>query len=314
MREHEVTVIIPTYNRPKSLSRTIISMISADCLPNQLIIVDQSAEIYKEQNKLQILEYSSLINIVYIEQDTPSITKARNKGLEYCSNDIIVFCDDDVDFGKTTISEVHSIMNDGNIAMIAGVDENYLTSKTVLSYLFNTKSIINRRVGHVTLSMHGRFPQSMELFTPTQWAMGFFFVVRKSMVVKWNIKWDENLTSYAYAEDLDFSFSYYKKACQEKKKCIITDKVKVKHLVSDESRIPSFRHTCMYVINREYLSYKHFRTPLSRLATRWSNFGMFLQRLIDGNAPYDLIKAQIICDKNRHDIKKGILHNELYID
>ena len=142
--------------------------------------------------------------------------------------------------------------------------------------------------------------------------MGFFFVVRKSLLNKWDIKWDEKLISYAYAEDLDFSYSYYKQAKKENLKCIIDSRIKVKHNCSREWRVSSKKSTIMFIINREYLSYKHFNTISSRIRTKWANVGVLIERIIKRNKPVEFLKGMYYCDKYRSDIKKGVLHYELY--
>ena len=149
--------------------------------------------------------------------------------------------------------------------------------------------------------------------TPTQWAMGYFFAVRKSLVEKWNLDWDERFLSYGYPEDLDFSFRYYRESKKEGLKCIITPDVTVKHMCSQEWRETPSKVTYMYIVHREYLTYKWNLGFWSRVQTRWSNFGMLLERLIHRNNAIDVIKAQFFCDKYRKDIKRGNLHSELYM-
>ena len=63
------------------------------------------------------------------------------------------------------------------------------------------------------------FPTHIDSITDTEWAMGFFSVYRTFLIRKWNLKWDEHLINYAYPEDLDFSYSYYKYAKTEGFKC-----------------------------------------------------------------------------------------------
>lgn len=307
-----ISVIIPTMNRPQALQRTIDELMSKEYIPTQIILIDQSADLEnREINRTILGKYSSIITTTYEFQETPSLTKSRNLGIKLCINDIVVISDDDVDVNTNTLYEVYGLMSNKNIAMVGGIDENMGVSTSILGYIFGIRSYKKRNIGQVALSIHGNYPKVIGE-VETQWAMGYFFAVRKSLIEKWDIKWDEKLISYAYPEDLDFSYSYYKKALEENLKCILSEKVKVKHLVSKEWRVTSYKSTIMYVINREYLSYKHYKSPLSRIATRWANVGEFFNRLVKRNHPLDLIKAQFYCDKYRKDIKNGNLHTELY--
>jgi len=309
-----ISVVIPTINRSATLKRTIDCLMTKEYIPSQVIVVDQSQNDRDRNLNMACMHgYKGLVEINYIYQETPSLTKARNKGFIYCRNDIIICSDDDVDVNEETLKNVYNIMQNENIAMIGAIDENSGSSKTDLGYLFITKSYKKRHIGHVTLSVLGRYPDNIKGKIETQWAMGYFFIIRKSLADKWNVRWDENLTSYAYAEDLDYSFTYYKKASEQNMRCILSDKVKVKHLVSTEYRVPSVKNTYMYVINREYLSYKHKMGVKSHLATRWTNFGRFLVRVLKREKPMDVLKAQWRCDRYRKLIKSGIIPEWLYI-
>lgn len=311
---NQISIVIPTMNRLETLQETIDSYVSGDILPDQIVIVDQTQD---EQFRIQIVsmiqKYSEKVQIDYIYQNAPSSTKARNIGVDICRNDIIAFSDDDITVQKDTIKNVLDIMKDEGISMIAGINSRDGLSKSRIGYLFGKKSYRKRKIGHVTKAMLGRFPENrVEESVETEWAMGFFFVVRKSLIERWNNFWDEKLTSYAYAEDLDFSYSYYKHSKDEGLKCILNEGVVVEHRVSTEWRVPTRKSTMMYVLNREYLSYKHHMGWQSRILMRWCNFGDFLMRLGKRAEALDLLEAQRVCEKHRKELANGILKAEWY--
>ena len=300
--------------RPKTLKRTLETMMKSSLLPKQILIIDQSKE---ESDQKEILEYRKIVEsqgveYLYQYQEIPSLTRARNKGAELATEEILIYSDDDVDVETDTFEKVYAIMQDETKAMIAGLDSTLnLSKRNAGGYLWGRKSYKKRKIGHVTKSVYGVFPLEFQKETDTEWAMGFFFVVRKSLLEKWQISWDEKLISYAYAEDLDFSYAYAKEAQKENLKCIFSTDVVVTHLQSQEYRIPSQKFTYMYVLHREYLSYKHFKGIRSRLLTRWSNLGMFFWRLLKRQKPWQLLKAQMACDKYRKMLKKGEIPIEL---
>lgn len=315
METVNISVVIATMNRPESLIKTLDCIYNKTVIPNQIVIIDQSNKNNLIDKELLNVKYCKT-KINYIYQEMPSLTKARNVGINYAENDIVVYMDDDVFVNDDTIKNVNEIFNnDKSISMLAGIDEFQEDKDSIFGYIFGVKSKKNINIGQVSKSMFGKFPKnisSLEGRCETQWAMGFFFVVRKSLILKWNLCWDEKLISYAYAEDLDFSYMYYKKSKKENLKCIIDSKVKVKHNCSREWRIPSRKSTYMFIINREYLSYKHYKTPISRLRTRWANIGFLAQKLLKRENYRDFYKGMCLCDKYRKDIKKGILHSDLY--
>ena len=302
-----VSVLIPTMNRPNALKRTLDGYLNAECIPCQIVIVDQSVN---ESDSVAIKKILSEINdveIIYLYQENPSLTKARNNAFKLATQEIIICSDDDIDVYSDTVKKVYRLMsNDSALAMIAGLDDNMSTKQSKIGYIFGTKSYKNRKIGHVTLSMLGRFPECVEKRTDTMWAMGFFFVIRKSLANKWKLQWDENLTEYAYAEDLDYSYGYYKNAKKEKYECIMSSDIHVKHLATKEYRIPSRKSTFMYVLNRFYLSKKHCMGWKSETAVVWCNFWIYMQRKIADNNAKDMKEAINYLKNHKKEVEKGI--------
>lgn len=265
-----ISVVIPTLNRAHALERTVACLMSQDCVPQQIIVVDQSQEpAVRVANQDVLSAYASVVSTKYMFQSEASLTKARNLGVQHCECDIVIFSDDDVDVNADTLSNVFEIMQDDMVALIGGLNDSSRievnTSRSlynIMGYAWGTKSYIHRDKGYVTLSMLGRYPDSISDQVDTMWAMGYFFVIRKTLVDRWRVAWDERLTGYAYPEDLDFSYSYCKRARRENLRAILDSRVRVRHLASKEYRIPSLKVTYMYVINREYLSYKHHQGGL----------------------------------------------------
>lgn len=311
-----ISLVIPTMNRPDSLERTLDFIAKGKDVPAQVIVVDQSQNIELQNKNQEVLNgFSGVFSqINYEYQAVPSLTKARNRGLEFVTNDIVVFADDDIDVNADTISNVYEIFQDSKIAMIAGIDELTSKSSTNIGYILGTKSIRKRKIGHVTKSMLGRYPDCINGQIETQWAQGYFFAVRKSLMDKWQCRWDENLTSYAYAEDLDFSFNYYKHAKAEGLKCVLDSRVSVKHLATLEFRIPSEKSIYMYIVNRAYLSHKHKMGFYGNIASAWCNFCQLMRRVVSGNQPKVFINALKASLLYRKEIRNGQLNYDKYLN
>lgn len=316
----DISIIVPTMNRYKSLIDTVQSIYKNKYVPNELIIVDQSNEdIYDGslEDKLIKLLNIELINIKVIRQKQPSLTKARNLGYKEASNEYIICSDDDIICEEDTIYNIYNkFKKDDSIAMISAWDNNSINktnNKTTyyLGSIFGTKNIF-KESGHITKAVFGNYPTFQDKTINVEWAMGYFFAIRKSLKDKWNIEWDEKLISYAYPEDLDFSISFYKMCRSNGYKIIMDPTIKVTHVVSKEWRVASYKSTLMFVINREYLSYKHFSSPMSRALTRWANIGEIIKRILRKDNAIDVIKAQLICDKNRNYLKKHIIPYDIF--
>ena len=303
-----VSVLIPCYRRPETVRRTIRSYLAQNMLPSEIIIVDQSETDEVRRAICSLTQDAVPVSLVYIHSKTPSSTAARNIALRAAQNDLCVFSDDDVDLLPHTFAETVALMSDPTVAMVAGLDVNtshqsYGSSAHFLRYLALFSSFRKRHMGHVTASMLGVYPDAVHGRVETEWAMGYYFAIRKSLAD--GIEWDETLQGYAYGEDLDFSHRYYLAAKREGKQCFLCDRIVVDHLASKEYRIATGKNTILFVCNREYFSYKWNTSFLTRFACRWTNFVVLLQRVFHKNHPQQMWDAMQICRKNRRSIRRG---------
>lgn len=131
--------------------------------------------------------------------------------------------------------------------------------------------------------------------------------------MKWNSKFDEKLKYYAYAEDLDFSYCYYLKSKKENYRCIMSDQLTVRHNVSNEYRIPSYKATVMTVLHREYICYKYHPSLIYRMANAWNNLGMLLFRILRKERPVDYVKALLFLYKYHKDVLIGNFHYDEFM-
>lgn len=308
-----ISVIIPTFNRFEALSRTL-SMIDilSGTIPNEIIIVDQSQREETRRNISYCCDKYRKINAKYILLKTPSSTKARNIGILHAVNDILVFMDDDVDVNKDTFENLYDLMSNPSIAMVGAIDETLPTSGGIMGCLFCMKSFKNRNIGHVTKALLGRYPQTVVGMVDTMWAMGFCFSVKKQYLSIWKLAFDENLTGYAYAEDLDLTFSYYKCAKKLKLKCVLSDKVIVKHLETKEYRTPSKRNIFKYVINRKYLAYKYNEPLSTHLLLKWANVGLMITRIMNHESCREIVEANKRCHQVQKLLKKRIIQEDFF--
>ena len=114
-----------------------------------------------------------------------------------------------------------------------------------------------RKDGYVVrASMRGRYPMPVSRRVATEWAMGYFFCVRRSLMERWGVWFDEGMARYAYAEDLDFSMRYC--ACAERAglSCVLEPAIYVHHLASTEWRTPSDEAVGYFVANRRRIARK----------------------------------------------------------
>ncbi len=310
---NNMTLIIATYNRLNSLVKSLNTVFDSSVIPSEIIIVDQSID--AENNAVILSDFffnKNYDKAKIITLSEPSSTHARNVGIINATKNIIVFMDDDVDVEVDTFKHVQSIMYDENVALLGGIDKLAKPNKKFFPAFFGLINLRKKNEGHIVKSFFGRYPSVVNKEVSTEWAMGYFFAIKKNLAESWNVFFDENLGQYAYSEDADFSFTYFKNAEKANLKCILSPQVIVSHLCSKEWRTSSKRQNYVFVFNRYYLIQKHFNTMSAKFLFWWANIGFLLKKVIQKDNPKDFLYAMFYCVKYKNDIKRGELHRELY--
>ncbi len=91
MKNPEISVIIPTYNRALILEETIQSVLRQTYKELELIIIDDGST----DNTRQLIERLTDKRIIYLYQENRGLPTARNKGIENAKGKYIAFLDSD---------------------------------------------------------------------------------------------------------------------------------------------------------------------------------------------------------------------------
>ena len=86
----KISVIIPTYNRKKTLARAIQSVINQSLSPIEILIIDDGSNDGTEEWVKENFQ-----NIKYIYQNNRGVSSARNIGIENANGDWVAFLDSD---------------------------------------------------------------------------------------------------------------------------------------------------------------------------------------------------------------------------
>lgn len=102
----QLTIIIPTLNRPRDLELTLESLLLCHQKPLQTLIIDQSTT--KETKNLIDQSRFASLNIEYHHTDIPSSAQARNLAIELANarSELIVFLDDDVNVARDFFDQI----------------------------------------------------------------------------------------------------------------------------------------------------------------------------------------------------------------
>ena len=114
----DISVIIPTLDRVQDLKETIESFENKILELKEVIIIDQS----KNDKIRKFVKNLKNKKIKYIYQKTPSLTKARNKGISKSvkSSKLIYLIDDDVTLGENYFENILKVFNENPRAMAVG--------------------------------------------------------------------------------------------------------------------------------------------------------------------------------------------------
>lgn len=91
----KVSVIVPSYERPKMLKKCINSLRKQTIFPNEIVVVLRTTDSNSRKMVRGLKKHSSTNLLTQALITKPGIIPAMNKGLEAASGDILCFIDDD---------------------------------------------------------------------------------------------------------------------------------------------------------------------------------------------------------------------------
>lgn len=254
--KNQIAVIIPTKERKRELRRLLTSFVSQCCIPDQIIIVDDSANV----DNLLTEEYKSL-PIMYIYGNY-SLTEARNIGISKLDESISLVCflDDDVVMEEGAWEAMIEFWERADVDI--GGCSFYIANeadllKPHLMLLKRLLSIKPKQYGKILLSGYNVSPYDPSAITiNTDWLSGGVTVWRR--VVLDTYAYDEWFSGYGLYEDVDFSYRVGKKY-----KLVVNSDAKVNHLMDVSKKGNNFQIGKKAVINRLYFVKKHQKLSIT---------------------------------------------------
>ena len=267
-----ISIIIPTKNREKDLKLTVETLLAQTVVPDQLIIVDQSAGDEGRREILSLLaaapqDTRGRIRLNYVYD--PSITggaQARNRAMQIADCAVWLFLDDDVvlepDFIEELLATYHRFPTASGVSGI------------VTNYGFPPRAALTWR----NLFVRGPFHDDRQ---PVYWNASRLRASAPVTVSRFGgglmsfradairgIRFDENLSGVSDGEDVDFCAHLKPRSL-----LLITPKARLVHNQSPTGR--SQKHwTSREAKSNHYLYHRNWRTGLfNRLCFYWLNVG-----------------------------------------
>lgn len=304
----KLSLIIPTLNRPDSLGQCLRSVLQAKNGPEEIIVIDQSKEEEVLENNRRLC--TALPTITWINVSFQSSTKARNVGMSYAKGDILIFSDDDVTFKSDFFDRVRLKFANRKLALLGtynSLDPAPKKSLHLFARLSGYRSFFHKTDGYCTSGVLGVLPTQNDKIASTLWAMGYCFCIRKDIGSQAKLKFDENMSGYAFNEDLDFTYRYATEARKNGLLCQYHPDISVEHHVSQEFRTPSLVFYLAWLGNRYYLNRK------LKIGSKFDIFKTYITLLAklslsdQKDAAKNLKKARALIKKNIAQIQSGNL-------
>ncbi len=260
----KIAIIIPTMNRPRQLQRLLASLESQSALPDEVIIVDGSADPIDG-----VLKDFTNLNLRYLRVLPPCLSKQRNAGLAKVSRDMSLagFLDDDLVLEPGSIEAMLRFWDQAP-KDVGGASFNITNGRPprglLIKSLFRMDSF---KRGCVMRSGYEASIPPVREDTYVDWLCGGATVWRREVVAEF--KYDEWFRGYSYFEDVDYSYRVGRNY-----KLLVLANAKVQHLTPPVKGDRNFTMGKCQVINRRYFLQKH--DHMSVLLFYWATLGLMI--------------------------------------
>jgi GT2 family glycosyltransferase len=259
--------IIATRNRHDDLTRTVQSLAEQTVLPAELCIVDSSKEPVA-RDCIERLCAVAEISLDYVHPAPRGLPVQRNVGIDRTTGDPVFLIDDDV----LMAPDVHENI----LAEYArwGPALGGVCGMPLRPSVPNGLLILWRRVfglggwwpeasGRVRRGFYPERANVASAARTVEFFAGWFMSYRREVFE--HERFDENLSGYAFKEDIDFSYRLSKRGYV----LVQTPEARIEHLKAAPERLTPFDHQRMALANQFYLHRKNMPQTLRNKAALW---------------------------------------------
>jgi GT2 family glycosyltransferase len=266
-----VSAVLPTKNRARLLADTVRALLAQTTVPDELIIVDQSAT---EDGRRLVRDLVAATPVsqrpVLMYLRDPAINgaaAARNAGLNLASGDIVVFIDDDVVPATDVIARLlEHYVRSPELGAIAPVITNYppppLPSRLATAVFCRGPFQDERQ------PVYWYWRQYQGALVPVRMFTGAMMSFRRAALA--DLRFDSRYRAASVGEDIDLCWSL---GARGERLAIATDA----QIVHNKAPRPAVRTEAAQITSWAFLYDKHVRkTAGARLAFAWYVTGIAL--------------------------------------
>lgn len=116
-----VSVIVPTRDRADMLRNSLKTLLKQDYPNFEIIVVDNAPKSSATADLVQ-KEFAGDDRIIYLREDRPGVSWARNRGVKHARGEIVAFTDDDAIVDRLWLVEIVRAFNgEANIGAVTGL-------------------------------------------------------------------------------------------------------------------------------------------------------------------------------------------------
>jgi glycosyltransferase involved in cell wall biosynthesis len=279
----KISVIIPTLNRPADIERALNSIAAQKRVPEELIVVDQ-ADNHQTRDLLEAFRKahgSRFERILWVHQEAKSLVKARNRGMDEATGDILSFLDDDVVLYDDYYFHVEHCF--WKHPYLGGLSGNTLLDKKPHGFKWEGRKLLlrlfllNRFNGCMTSTGFGYPVYEREIDRPffVEMLPGCNMNFRRSFIG--SARFDEWFVGYSYREDAEFSYQISRVS-----RLMMLPTARLHHYHSPSGRMNPLEQRKMEIKNYRHVAVKHKGGGLwARFLFGYSMIGLALISLIE---------------------------------
>ncbi|HWR50080.1 MAG TPA: glycosyltransferase family 2 protein [Bryobacteraceae bacterium] len=263
-----VSVIVCTAGRPQSCRRLFESIARQGRVPNDLIIVDSSAEAETEEI-VRSFAGRPFASLAYarVKSELAGLTKQRNFGLQLVPTELVAFFDDDTVLEKRCIAEMEAVHESGGDGIV-GVGAYIANAHIEPPFLWRLRRAL-RITRHLRPGTYDRSGWSIpwSFLPPTteivegDWLPGGAAMWKTDTVRR--VGFCEAFQGYGWGEDLEFSLR-----ARRWGRLVVAGRARLDHLTEGQGRPDQFRLGYMETRNRWHIHERCLedRSPRDRRA------------------------------------------------
>ena len=224
---NKVSVIMPTKNRLGDIKRCVESISAQTLLPDELVVVDSSdtEELKSWLDSFCRSRFSVPLNFNFKYIHTKvGLTKARNKGLDNSTKDIVIYVDDDIRLDKNCIKEIVRVF-DNDIEKRVGIvfcqeikpegKKDHISDNKILhciGQIFANLFILGGLSDKGEFKASGNYTsidKGGDKIIKTDTSTADIYAFRRETCNEF--RWDEELPGGFYGDDIDLSYRVSRK-------------------------------------------------------------------------------------------------------